>query len=67
MIKPLFLMDLDDTLLQTARKMPADMPRQVAALDKHGQPLSFTNPKQQAFIEWLLLCADVVPVTARSV
>ena len=67
MIKPLFLMDLDDTLLQTARKMPADMPRQVAALDKHGQPLSFTNPKQQAFIDWLLLCADVVPVTARSV
>ena len=50
MIKPLFLMDLDDTLLQTARKMPVDMPRQVAALDKHGQPLSFTNPKQQAFI-----------------
>lgn len=67
MIKPLFLMDLDDTLLQTARKMPVDMPRQVAALDKHGQPLSFTNPKQQAFIEWLLACADVVPVTARSV
>lgn len=67
MIKPLFLMDLDDTLLQTARKMPADMPRQVAALDKHGQPLSFTNPTQQLFIDWLLQCADVVPVTARSV
>ena len=67
MIKPLFLVDLDDTLLQTARKMPVNMPRQVAALDKHGQPLSFTNPKQQAFIEWLLACADVVPVTARSV
>lgn len=67
MIKPLFLMDLDDTLLQTARKMPPNTPRQVAALDKHGQPLSFTNPKQQAFIQWLLACADVVPVTARSV
>ncbi|PTQ90750.1 HAD family hydrolase [Agitococcus lubricus] len=67
MIKPLFLMDLDDTLLQTARKMPADMPRQVAALDKQGQPLSFTNPKQRAFIDWLLTHADVVPVTARSV
>jgi hydroxymethylpyrimidine pyrophosphatase-like HAD family hydrolase len=67
MVRPLFLVDLDDTLLQTARKMPANMPRQVAALDKHGQPLSFTNPTQQVFIEWLLHSADVVPVTARSV
>lgn len=65
--KPLFLMDLDDTILQTARKMPIDTPRQVAALDKHGQPLSFMNNKQQILIDWLLQCADVVPVTARSV
>ena len=67
MIKPLFLLDLDDTVLQTARKMPPDAPRQVAALDKHGQPLSFTNTTQRQFLDWLLATADVVPVTARSV
>lgn len=67
MIKPLFLLDLDDTVLQTARKMSPDAPRQVAALDKHGQPLSFTNNTQRQFLDWLLATADVVPVTARSV
>jgi hydroxymethylpyrimidine pyrophosphatase-like HAD family hydrolase len=67
MIKPLFLLDLDDTVLQTARKMAPDQPRQVAALDKHGQPLSFTSNNQRAFLDWLLASADVVPVTARSV
>ena len=67
MTKPLFLIDLDDTILQTARKMSPDEARHVAALDKHGQPLSFTNNTQRAFIDWLLATADVVPVTARSV
>lgn len=67
MIKPLFLIDLDDTVLQTARKMSPDEARHVASLDKHGQPLSFTNNTQQAFLQWLLATADVVPVTARSV
>jgi hydroxymethylpyrimidine pyrophosphatase-like HAD family hydrolase len=67
MAKPLFLIDLDDTILQTARKMSPDEARHVAALDKHGQPLSFTNNTQRAFIDWLLATADVVPVTARSV
>ena len=65
--KPLFLIDLDDTILQTARKMSPEDVRHVAALDKHGQPLSFTNNTQRAFIDWLLTTADVVPVTARSV
>lgn len=67
MIKPLFLLDLDDTVLQTARKMPPDAPRHIAALDKHGQPLSYTNNNQRLFLGWLLATADVVPVTARSV
>lgn len=65
--KPLFLIDLDDTILQTARKMSPEEARHVAALDKYGQPLSFTNNTQRAFIDWLLATADVVPVTARSV
>ena len=49
--KPLFLIDLDDTILQTARKMSPEDVRHVAALDKHGQPLSFTNNTQRAFID----------------
>ncbi|HHH9441292.1 TPA: trehalose phosphatase [Pseudomonas aeruginosa] len=65
--RPLVLVDLDDTLFQTARKMPENTPRTPATLDVHGQPNGYMNPVQQAFISWLLASADVVPVTARSV
>lgn len=65
--RPLVLIDLDDTLFQTARKMPEGVERHVATLDVDGQPNGYMNPVQKAFIEWLLACADVVPVTARSV
>ncbi|MBN3786328.1 trehalose phosphatase [Burkholderia sp. Ac-20353] len=65
--RPLVLVDLDDTLFQTARKMPEGTPRTPATVDVHGQPNGYMNPVQQAFIGWLLASADVVPVTARSV
>jgi len=64
--RPLVFVDLDDTLFQTARKMD-DGPRHAAALNVHGAPMGFMRPVQKQFIEWLLACADVVPVTARSV
>lgn len=63
--RPLVLVDLDDTLFQTRRKMTVE-PAAVAGLDKHGQPLSFMNPVQQEFVDWLFAHADLVPVTARS-
>ncbi|MDP2504517.1 hypothetical protein [Oceanobacter sp. 3_MG-2023] len=65
--RPLVFVDLDDTLFQTARKMPPDSPRHPATLDVHGQPNGYMTPVQQAFVQWLLATADVVPVTARSV
>ncbi|PCE29954.1 trehalose phosphatase [Burkholderia ubonensis] len=65
--RPLVLVDLDDTLFQTARKMPEGAPRTPATVDVHGQPNGYMTPVQQAFISWLLASADVVPVTARSV
>ena len=64
--RPLVFVDLDDTLFQTARKMAAGEPRMVASLDVQGQPNGFMNPVQQQWVRWLLSCADVVPVTARS-
>ncbi len=36
--RPLIFVDLDDTLFQTARKMPEGEPRIVASLDVQGQP-----------------------------
>lgn len=65
--RPLVFVDLDDTLFQTARKMGADTPRVAATLDVNSQPNGYMNPVQQSFVQWLLGCADVVPVTARSV
>lgn len=65
--RPLVFVDLDDTLFQTARKMPEGSPRHVATLDIQGQPNGYMNPVQKAMVEWLLAHADVVPVTARSI
>lgn len=66
MIKPLFLVDLDDTLFQTPRKMQQQA-KQMATTDKQGQAMSYMSATQWQFVQWLLAYADVVPVTARSV
>lgn len=65
--RPLVLIDLDDTLFQTARKMVEGTPRHTATLDIEGRPNGYMSPVQKSFVEWLLASADVVPVTARSV
>lgn len=65
--RPLALVDLDDTLFQTARKMPEGTPRFTATLDMKGHPNGYMTPVQQSLVEWLLSSTDVVPVTARSV
>jgi hypothetical protein len=64
--RPLVLVDLDDTLFQTARKMSSE-PRHTATLDLNGSPNGYMSNVQKGFVEWLLASADVVPVTARSV
>lgn len=65
--RPLVLIDLDDTLFQTARKMVEGTPRYTATLDIQGQPNGYMSPVQKSLVEWLLASADVVPVTARSI
>ncbi|OLY72731.1 trehalose phosphatase [Pseudomonas sp. ATCC PTA-122608] len=65
--RPLILIDLDDTLFQTARKMAEGSARHTATLDVDGQPNGYMSAVQKTFVEWLLESADVVPVTARSV
>ena len=38
-------LDLDDTILQTRPKCPADEPVQPAAFGRDGQPLSFITDR----------------------
>lgn len=64
--RPLILIDLDDTLFQTARKMPDAAVRYPASYDVNGGVSGYQTQVQKDFIEWLLPIADVVPVTARS-
>ncbi len=69
MNKPLFLVDLDDTLFQTKRKMSEQDKAQdlkVGALDLSLQPRSFMTDEQAMFVDWLLEHAELIPVTARG-
>lgn len=65
---PLFFIDLDDTVFQTARKMtPAQRADAVtAALDRHGNPRSFMTQCQHNLIAWLNSHACLIPVTGRG-
>ncbi len=65
-IRPLVLVDLDDNLFQTARKM-SETPQHIASHDIDGQPSGYMTVMQKQFVKWLLASADVVPVTARSI
>jgi hydroxymethylpyrimidine pyrophosphatase-like HAD family hydrolase len=66
-LKPLALVDLDDTLFQTHHRISPDESYQIATIDKNGQPLSYMNPTQWQFVQWLFQSTDVVAITARSV
>lgn len=71
--KPYALMDLDDTLFQTQRKIDAwDLPTAesknliCATVNKQGEPLSFMSQRQATFFNWLLASTDLIVVTARD-
>ena len=66
-MRPLYLVDLDDTLFQTNRKM-TDAQRvgaTIASTLEDGSPSGYRTLRQQHFME-LLKKGDVVPVTARD-
>lgn len=67
-IRPYALMDLDDTLFQTKRKLGDfdTQPLSVASVNKQGEPLSFFTAKQANFFHWLNQSTTLIPVTARD-
>ncbi len=72
-IKPYALMDLDDTLFQTQRKidtwgLPTAEPENLvcATVNKQGEPLSFMSQRQSTFFNWLLASTELIVVTARD-
>lgn len=72
-IKPYTLMDLDDTLFQTQRKIDAwNLPTAehenlvCASVNKQGEPLSFMSQRQSIFFNWLLVSTELIVVTARD-
>ncbi len=71
--KPYALMDLDDTLFQTQRKIEAwELPTAqaenlvCATVNKQGEPLSFMSARQAAFFNWLHISTELIVVTARD-
>ncbi|MDE4455989.1 HAD hydrolase family protein [Psychrobacter sp. DAB_AL62B] len=72
-IKPYALMDLDDTLFQTQRKidaweLPTTEPKNLvcATVNKQDEPLSFMSQRQAVFFNWLLASTELIAVTARD-
>jgi len=68
-VRAIALVDLDDTLFQTLRKCPPDVPADrlvPLGFARDGAPLSYATPRQMQLIEWLSETAWLVPVTARS-
>ncbi|MGO1283279.1 MAG: HAD hydrolase family protein [Psychrobacter sp.] len=71
--KPYALMDLDDTLFQTQRKidaweLPTTEPDSLvcATVNKQGEPLSMMSQRQSVFFNWLLVSTELIVVTARD-
>jgi len=68
-MRAIAFVDLDDTLFQTIRKCPADVPADALTplgFAKDGSALSYATPHQMAFIAWLTETTVFVPVTARG-
>ena len=72
-VRPYTLMDLDDTLFQTQRKIdawqvPTAEPEHLvcATVNKQGEPLSFMSQRQASFFNWLLASTELIVVTARD-
>ncbi|WP_423227918.1 HAD hydrolase family protein [Psychrobacter pygoscelis] len=72
-ILPYALMDLDDTLFQTQRKIDVwDLPTSdadklvCASVNKQNEPLSFMSIRQATMFNWLLASTELIAVTARD-
>jgi hypothetical protein len=68
-MRAIALVDLDDTLFQTLRKCPPDVPRDALVplgFARDGSASSYATPRQRNLIAWLSETSWLVPVTARS-
>lgn len=68
-MRAIALVDLDDTLFQSLRKCPPDVPEDsLTALGfaRDGSPLGYATPRQSNFLDWLTEKTLMVLVTARS-
>lgn len=68
-VLPVALVDLDDTLFQTKRKMVDELslaPYAVGAVDRSLSPRSFMTEQQHQMTQWLLATTRLIPVTARG-
>ncbi|MCK2055274.1 hypothetical protein [Methylobacterium sp. 37f] len=67
MVPPLVLVDLDDTLFQSARKSPpAEAKHLTLAAEAANGHHSYATRAQTNLFRWLSETAEVVPVTARG-
>ncbi|MDW9481715.1 hypothetical protein GOB57_24000 [Sinorhizobium meliloti] len=66
-MKPIALVDLDDTLFQTKRKVPhlSEDDLFLASTANNGSH-SYMTKTQARFAEWLVATTETIPVTARS-
>ncbi|WFT86859.1 hypothetical protein [Rhizobium leguminosarum] len=66
-MKPIALVDLDDTLFQTKRKVPhLSEDDLVLASVATNNSHSYMTKTQLAFAQWLVASTEAIPVTARS-
>ncbi|MFW8642089.1 hypothetical protein ACOJBO_01685 [Rhizobium beringeri] len=69
---PIFLVDLDDTLFRSRRKLPGftdgqlTLGARVLDPDAPASKHSYMTPTQKALVDWLLRTTQVIPVTARG-
>jgi hypothetical protein len=66
-MNPIALVDLDDTLFQTKRKVPhLNDDDLVLASVATNNSHSYMTKTQAVFVEWLIASTEAIPVTARS-
>ena len=59
--------DLDDTLIQTAGKLPDGVKSEVAAYDRNGDSLSYFSSHQKVLLNLFARAgATIIPVTGRT-
>lgn len=65
--KVIVFTDLDDTLIQTRRKVPANAHTVLGATDRLGQPLSYFTQSQKLMLDMFSnIGAQIIPVTGRN-